>query len=368
MKILFITPTVSNFGGVPKICLSRANYCARVFGDEVHFISQNEAGKKPFFEVEASIVFHAIQLGKKNISFFSSYLRQVQKIVDAIEPDLILVFDNGLKAFLLPYFLKTKAIKVFECHSTLAIQEKSASVFFDAIFAPLFQLFKRISVKRYDLFLALSQASIREWKIKKDYAIVPNFVENTSGKISALTEKKVLAVARNSYEKGLDQLLHIWQEVSLQNLDWTLQLITTQHEGFFDVQRIIAEKKINNVAIIPPQPNIEAYYASASVYLMTSRYEGFPLVLLEAMSFGLPVIAYNCPIGPKEIIVHNENGILVENGNQNDYVLKLNSLLKDFKQRERLQQNALQTASQYSLEKMMKAFTSQVRALHFQKR
>lgn len=360
MKLLFITPTVSNFGGVPKICLTRADYCARVWGDEVHFISQNEAGKKPFFDVDASIIFHNIELGKKNLSFFSSYIKQVQALVDSIKPDIILVFDNGLKAFLLPYFLKTSAKTVFECHSALDIQEQSTTALFDKIGAPLYKFFKRTSIKRYDLFLALSQASVKEWKVKENYVIVPNFVQNNTGKIASLQNKTVLAVARNAYEKGLDRMLDIWQEVSQQNQDWKLQIITTE-TGFFDIKRLLSERKLTNVEIIPPQQNINEFYSEASVYMLTSHYEGFPLVLLEAMAFGLVVVAYNCPIGPREIIKNSENGLLIENDNQEEYISKLNLLLQDFSSREKLQHKATITASQFSLEEMMSAFNSQVR-------
>ncbi|MGX7668387.1 glycosyltransferase [Flavobacterium pedocola] len=361
MKLLFITPTVANFGGVPKIALTRADYCARVWGDEVHFISQNEAGRKPFFDVDTSITFHNIQLGKKDFRFFSNYIQQVQALTDSIQPDIILVFDNGLKAFLLPFFLKTTAKTVFECHSALDVQERSNSSWFELIGSPLYKFFKRKAVKRYDLFLTLSEASAREWKVKKNYVIVPNFVQNTSGKISSLTNKTVLVVARNAYEKGFDRLLDIWEAVCGQNQDWKLQLITNE-DGFFDLKKAITERKLINVEVIPPQQNIDEFYSEASVYLMTSRYEGFPLVLLEAMAFGLAVIAYNCPIGPGEIIRNNENGLLAANDNQAEFVSKLNLLLQDFSQREMFQQNAIATASQYLLEKMMDAFNSQVRS------
>ncbi|MCG2611002.1 glycosyltransferase [Flavobacterium sp. SM15] len=360
MKLLFIAPTISNFGGVPKICLTRADYCARVWGDKVHFISQNEAGKKPFFDVDASIIFHNIELGKKNLIFFSSYIKQVQALVNSIQPDIILVFDNGLKAFLLPYFLKTSAKTVFECHSALDVQEQSTTVLFDRIGAPLYKIFKKAAVKRYDLFLALSKASVNEWKVRKNYVIVPNFVENKTGKIASLHGKTVLAVARNAYEKGLDRMLDIWQNVSQQNQDWKLQLITTE-TGFFDVKQLIAERKLTNVEIVPPQQNIDEFYSEASVYMLTSHYEGFPLVLLEAMAFGLVVIAYNCPIGPREIVKNNENGLLIENNNQEEYISKLNLLLKNFDSREKLQHQAIARASQFSLEEMMTAFNLKVR-------
>lgn len=364
MKLLFITPSIATFGGVQRICLSRADYCAKFWGDEVHVISQNEPNAKPFFEVDASIQFHNVLFDKK-LSLRASvkhYMQQLNELERQIQPDLILVSDNGLKAFLLPYFLKTKAKTVFECHGTLKIQEQDSENFIQKIRIKALQYFKKKSVRKYDVFLGLSQGSIDEWEIRDKAVIVPNFVGNTLGISSDLKNKILLSVARNSYEKGLDLLLEIWKGISAENPDWKWNIITSL-EGYFNLKKMISEGNIPNVEIIPPQSDIEHYYQQASIYAMTSRFEGFPMVLLEAMSFGLPVISFRCPIGPELILRNDVNGILIENGNLPQYMTKLKELMNSNDLRKQFQQPALNFASGYTLEKSMGQFNDLVRSI-----
>ncbi|EJD6353798.1 glycosyltransferase, partial [Proteus mirabilis] len=90
---------------------------------------------------------------------------------------------------------------------------------------------------------------------------------------------------------------------------------------------LISEKNLNNnIKILPPTKNINKIYKSASIYCMTSRFEGMPLVLLEALSFNLPLIAYDCNTGPSEIITSDENGLLIENTNTEHYISALSKL------------------------------------------
>lgn len=106
---------------------------------------------------------------------------------------------------------------------------------------------------------------------------------------------------------------------------WTLNVFCQEH-GYFDLEKAISKNQLTNITLHNPTKEIDKAYIQNSILIAVSRFEVFPLVLLEAMSFGLPIVAYNCPIGNKSIL--NENfGFLVRNGNVNEFVTKVEELI-----------------------------------------
>ena len=168
-----------------------------------------------------------------------------------------------------------------------------------------------------------------------------------------LNSKKVITVARHSYEKGLDRLLLIWEKVVEKYPDWRLE-IYGKYSADLNLEQLAQSLKINdNVSFYEPVNDINYKYLNASFYIMTSHYEGFPMVLLEAMASGLPCIAYDCPCGPRAIIQNNENGFLIENGNIDAFVQKMELLIEDDIMREQMGHNAKNSVSKYDLEIIM---------------
>jgi glycosyltransferase involved in cell wall biosynthesis len=164
-----------------------------------------------------------------------------------------------------------------------------------------------------------------------------------------LNSKKVITVARHSYEKGLDRLLLIWEKVVEKYPDWKLE-IYGKYSADLNLEQLAQSLKINdNVSFYEPVKDINYKYLNASFYIMTSHYEGFPMVLLEAMASGLPCVAYDCPCGPRAIIQNNENGFLVENGNLDAFVQKIELLIEDENLRIQMGQNAKNSISKYDL-------------------
>ena len=109
----------------------------------------------------------------------------------------------------------------------------------------------------------------------------------------------------------------------------------------------------NNVVFLRPVSNIVSKYQSSSIYVMTSRFEAFPMVLLEAMMCGLPVIAYDCPTGPRAIVKNNEDGFLIENGNEKEFVSKLQELIENQDLRIKIGAKAHQSVVKYDLKMIM---------------
>lgn len=352
MKLLYIVPKIKIAGGVARVLSVKANYFTEYFGYEVHILSQNEENDLPFYTFNLKISFHNMILKGNMFSFFNSFKKQVNQEIDKINPDIVLVADNGLKAFLIPYIIKTKIPIVLESHGSKFIEEQSVrSNFLSKSIQNLKYQFKDFSARKFTNVVALSNENLKEWNINNS-VIIPNPCWIKTDTISNLKKKRIITVARNSYEKGLDRLLLIWKEIGQKYPDWTLDVYTDDiHSLKKTAIDLEIKTQINYLNFIK---NIEDKYLESSIYLMTSRFEGFPMVLLEAMASGLPCIAYDCPSGPRSIILNAENGFLIPDANMEMFVEKLSFLIENEELRLKLGIHAKETSEIYNINEVMK--------------
>ena len=164
--------------------------------------------------------------------------------------------------------------------------------------------------------------------------------------------KIAIAVGRLSQQKGFDRLIKIWRQFSAENSDWTLFII-----GSGDLEAKLKHQAVDLVRsgkliFTGKQSNLDEFYKKAAVILMTSYYEGLPMVLLEAKSWSIPAIAYNCPTGPSEIITDKIDGFLIPDNDQAKFVEKLNSLASSPELRYYLRANTLETHRKFDPERI----------------
>jgi amylovoran biosynthesis glycosyltransferase AmsD len=165
--------------------------------------------------------------------------------------------------------------------------------------------------------------------------------------------KTILAVGRFTAQKGFDLLVNSFSMISKKFPDWKLKIVGDDFGDKAVLERMIAEKQIKNIELLPSTKHIEKMYQSASFFVLSSRFEGLPMVLIEAMSFGLPLIAFDCPTGPAEI-VNESNGFLVENGNIAELAQKMETLMNDRKLLLQKSKGALENAPAFSKVKIDK--------------
>ncbi len=350
MKLLYIVPKIKNAGGVTRVLSIKGNYFVENFGYEVHILSQNEKDDSFFYDFNSKIAFHNMTLNGKGFSFFKAFRNQLNQKISEINPDIILVADNGLKAFIFPFIAKTKVPIVFECHGSKFIEENEKIDLLAKFISNIKYRFKDFGARKFTKMVALSEESLKEWNVKNGI-VIPNPSWIPTKMASDLKHKKVIAIARNSYEKGLDRLLSIWEKVIEKHPDWVLDIYT---DDAVSLEKIVINLGIkSNANIFSFVKNIEEKYLEYSIYAMTSRTEGFPMVLLEAMASGLPCIAYDCPIGPRTIITNAENGFLIPDNNIEMYVEKLSFLIENEEVRLKFGRDAKETSENYSVEKIM---------------
>lgn len=351
MRLLYIVPSCNTEGGVARVLSVKANYLVDKWGYEIHILTQNNGNSSPFYEFNSGIVFHDIILKGTVFQFFKDYIKSLKQQIESIKPDIIIVCDNGMKAFTIPFFLNTAIPLVFECHGSKYIQEHhNKAGFLPTAIEYLKSKFKNLGVQKYSRFVALSNESLQEWDVL-NYTIIPNPAWLKVTADNPLENKKVITVARNSYEKGLDRLLLIWQKIALKHPDWILEIYG---DGLKPLETLAEKLHIKStVNFNKPVVNIEAKYREASLFVMTSRFEGFPMVLLEAMASGLPCVAYDCPVGLKAIVENRKNGFLVSEGKENDFVKQLSALMDDTILRKQLGINAKESVAAYDLDIIM---------------
>lgn len=351
MKLLYIVSKINNAGGVARVFSIKLNHLIENFGHEVHVLTQNNGNFPLFYSFHEKMVFHDMILEGSVFSFFDSYRKSLKANIKNINPDVIIVSDNGLKAYLIPFILSRRIPIVFECHGSKFVEVKFLRQnFISQAKSRLKYAFKDFCSKKFSKFIALSNENLKEWNLKNG-VVIPNPSWVQSEKLSSLKSKKVIVVARNSYEKGLDRLLVIWQKVIRKHPDWILEIYG---ESVIDLCSLIQNLGIeNNVVLNSPVKNIAEKYLFSSICVMTSRSEGFPMVLLEAMACGLPCVAYDCPSGPRAILEDGKNGFLVEDGNANIFVEKLEQLIEDENLRIQMGKNANVSVKKYDLETIM---------------
>ncbi|WP_016990899.1 glycosyltransferase family 4 protein [Flavobacterium sp. ACAM 123] len=353
-RILYITPQINKEGGLERVLSIKTNYLIEKLGYDITILTQNSGNVLPFYSFNKKIKFYDMELKGSRAFFLWQYNKQVRKNVRIVNPEIIVVVESVYKAFALTLIMRTHIPMIFEYHGSKNVQEnEKKESFYLKYFERIIDRFKNHTVTKYVHFVVLSNESKAEWNTK-DAIVIPNPNWLHTDKIALLQSKKVIAVARHSYEKGLDRLLYIWRVVSKKHPDWILEIY-----GKSDVDNSLMKlaksvKIAESVFFYEPVQDIEQKYLNASVCVMTSRTEGLPMVLIEAMSCGLPCVAYDCPCGPRSSIADNQNGFLIEDGNASLFAEKLILLIESKVLREQMGKVASESGAAYDVESVMK--------------
>ena len=356
MKLLYIVPKLNNEGGVARVLSLKLNYLVEKFGFEVHVLTQNQGNFPLFYFFNEMIVFHDMMLEGTIFNFFNSFRNSLKSKIESIHPDVIIVCDNGLKAYASPFILSVEIPIILECHGSKYIEERYLKANLISRFkSSLKYKFKDFGANKFSKLVTLSNVALGEWNVKNGLVISnPCWIQNDIG--ADLKSKKAIVIARNSYEKGLDRLLIIWKKVIEKHPDWILDIYG---DSVKDLKSQVLELEMEfNVILNEPVQNISEKYLASSVFIMTSRSEGFPMVLLEAMASGLPCIAYDCPTGPRAIIQEGENGFLIDDGDADLFVQKLTLLIEDENLRIKMGKKAKESVKKYDLESIMQQWKS----------
>ena len=347
MKILYITPDISGSGGIARVIATKTDFLISKYNYEITIFAPNYNAATIFFNFNAKIQWQTIQEPKYTVAFFSTYINKINTLISEIKPDWIVVCDAFLW-FLIPYFIKSNCSVLFETHVSKFLKKDSEK----NIKTKLLHFLKKRALKKFDKVVFLTKDASEEWKLQNS-VIIPNSLSFIPNKKANLENKKALAIARHSPEKGIDRLLHIWKKVVQKHPDWQLDIYGEFNESV-TYYKLSEELEITkNVNFLLPTNSIQEVYLNSSLYLMTSRSEVFPLVLLEAIACGLPCIAYDCQSGPRNIISNDSNGYLIADNKEDDFVEKCNLIIEDKLLKKRLANSSDDFIKKYNLNAIM---------------
>lgn len=312
MKLVYVVNQINGTTGQERIITLKANYFIENYNYDISIVTLDEVKDRPFFELSESIKIRNIPKHSNSLPQFFSRLKILNRILKEEAPEIVIVCIDDIFGLYLPVFLKNNYKLVYERHnSKLVNYTQNVTSLKDKIINEL----KKILLKGgrgYDTVVLLSDDHIEEWNYLNNLSVIGNPLIFYPNKIAPLENKKVLAVGRHTYQKGFDMLLKIWSEVVKTHKDWTLEIYGQQDKAL-SMQSLAKEYGITEyVKFYDPVSNIMEVYFDASIYVLPSRFEGFPLVLIETMACGVPAVAFNCPNGVKEIITHKVDGALVD--------------------------------------------------------
>lgn len=207
-------------------------------------------------------------------------------------------------------------------------------------------------LRKLERFVVLTHSDYEHWPELDNKIVIPNFISDFPSLSSPLNQKNVIAVGRYTWQKGFDMLIDAWSLVATHNLDWMLHIYGPGDNN--EYQCMAKEKGIGNRLICHSYAkNVYEKYMDSSIFVLSSRYEGFGLVLAEAMASGLPSVAFSCPDGPADIVTDGVDGILVESGNVEKLAEGLLYLISHEEDRVRFGANARQNMRRYDKDNIM---------------
>lgn len=366
-KIVYCTPSLYISGGIERVLTTKANYLADVLGYDIYIILTDGKDKEPFYELSNKV--HVINLDINferlwSLSFFEKipvylykqrlYKKKLSHTLYKIKPDITISLLRREINFI--NNIKDGSKKIGELHvsrNNYRNFENNENNYLKTLFSKLWMKALVRKLKRLDYLIVLTEEDKKNWHEINKIAAIPNPIQGLNHEFSNLQKKNVIAVGRYVYSKGFDLLLRSWKIVNQKHPDWTLQIFGTgDRKKYIEFSK---ELHIQKSCIINAEvPDIGKKYLESSIAVVSSRFEGFGMVIIESMSYGIPTVSFSCPYGPRNIITNNQNGLLIENGNIESLANGICRLIEDKKLRKKLSDQCIKDYPLYNIENIAK--------------
>ena len=375
MKIVYCIAGTFNSGGMERVLANKANYLAER-GYEVIIITTDQKERKPFFALSPKILCIDLEVNyadNNNKGFLNKvwyypfkvrkHKQRLTRFLHILQADIVIsMFCNDV-SFMTK--IRDGSFKILEIHFSkfkrLQYDRKGIWKLADWWRSKM----DEIAVRRFDKFVVLTHEDKCYWGDLPNIEVIENAKNEWGDHTAALENKQVIAVGRYDYQKGFDRLIEAWRSVYKRFPDWKLKIIG-DGESRNELDILVEKHDLNNVIELKMSvSDILQEYLDASFLVMSSRYEGMPMVLLEAMSVGLPMVAFACKCGPRDLILDGENGFLVPEGDVPLLAERIMQLIEEQDLRNRMGQAAKIKSERYAepviMEKWMKLFDNLLR-------
>lgn len=331
VNVCFLSGDMSRTGGTERVLSIIANELSKKDDKfNIHILSITNESNSSYFTLNKGIKTERI-LQSKDVNFKKHYFQVVKGIRQYIKKnkiDILIDVEVIASLFSIPAALFTKTRLIAWEHFNF-YEDNGSSL----------RVFSRRLISRFsDCIITLTEQDkmnyLNNLKIKGKIDFIYNPMENGDSTSCDIKAKQLISVGRLTYQKGFDMLCEVAKEVLKDNPEWKW-IILGDGEDKEKLESKIKEYNLQGKLILRGKvSNVEDYYKNSSLYVMTSRFEGLPMTLLEAKSYKLPIVSFNCLTGPSEIVRNNINGFLIETGNVAAMVNKIDILLSDINKRE----------------------------------
>lgn len=360
MRIVYVTDAFAVWGGMERVLADKMNYLVEHYGYNICLLTINQGVHNIPFLLNSVIRWQDLnikmhqQYGYQGIARFvvrqklkRLLKKRLKTIIRDISPDIIVCLKMDFVGLLLQ--LKGKVPLIVESHTLFCSEKIDGSSWLRRVHIWLFKK----QVCQAEAIVALTEKDADAWKhINTNVFVIPNVVHLNEGcHFAPLKEKSVIFVGRFSVQKDIESLLKIWEIIHEHFPDWMLKIFG---EGNLKRESLsIINSQNLNIYLFDPVANIMDKYMESSVLVLTSLYEPFGLVLPEAMSCGLPVVSFDCPYGPGEIITDGVDGFLVKGRSVESFADKICQLIEDEDLRRKMGQAGIISSKRFSADVIM---------------
>jgi len=377
MKLVYCIPSLEAPGGTERVLSNKVNYLAEYYGYDIYIVLTEKQIKSPYYSLYPSITVVNLNVNYNSIDSFNYFIkivlyliknfvhkRRLSKLLYHIKPDVVTTLLSHEINFL--YQIADGSRKVGECHFykdfRLSFVSTKTTNRIKIAIAKWRNKQLHSKVKKLDCLVTLTKQDCNSWKGVKNKCVISNSLPFSSLTKSDCFSPKIIAVGRYTKEKGFDLLLRVWKEIYVQRPNWSL-FIYGDGELREDLENYVRLNGLKNVYLEHSVKNIQDKYIHSSFLVLPSRFEGFGMVVIEAMECGLPVVAFDCPCGPAEIVSDGVDGFLVPALDLDMLKKKILLLIDSTDLRIKMGQVAVEKASLYLNKTIMKEWEQLYKSL-----
>lgn len=371
MKIIYCIHSVYNPGGMERVLLNKVSYLVSMGGYDITVVTTDQHGRPPFYPFPEKVRMIDLDINysedncKPALRKISGYLRRRKKHRKALtellcreKADIVISLYPSESSFIPD--INDGSRKILELHYSRYFRLQYARHGLLGTVDRMRTWQDRHIAGRFDRFVVLSREDRSWWGNMKNIEVIPNAALVKEGPYSDVENHRAIAVGRLDYQKGFDRLIQAWKEALRQakDKDWKLYIFG-QGEWKEMLQEMIESLGVkDSVFLMGTTEDIWKEYRKSSMILMSSHYEGFPMVLIEAMACGVPAISFDCQCGPKDIIRDGNNGFLVNEGDITALGHAAAVMMDDQGLRKRMSISARKVTEEYSESSIMRKWIS----------
>lgn len=319
MKIAYCIPGTFNSRGMERVLANKVNYLVEKRGYQVTIITTDQRGRKPFFAMSPEIrhidlginysnptvsIWNRLGIGQKN--------RRHRKALTTLlcQERFDIVVSMMEQEFFFLGDIRDGSVKIAEFHFCRANRLPHSG--YKKLLKPWYRLRDDRAARKYARLVVLTHEDREWWRELANVVVIPNSIPYMPVTVANHEAKSLLAIGGLTMQKGFDLLIPLWGRLASRYPEWVLHIygqgpMEAQLRGL--MQRLHLDEQ---VVLHPPTADVEQVYQQSSIFILSSRYEGLPMVLMEAMANGCAVVSYTCPCGPRDLITDGETGLLVD--------------------------------------------------------